>query len=113
MVFAAPLWLLVRVRRKSLGPTLTTVAEMPALAALIFTEMSERASVLLTEIVLPFSRKLPALPSAVLPLATEADTTFCDWASWVTVRLWSPRVAPGRVVMVATAVLEEVALAAL
>ncbi len=59
IVLAAPVWLLVRVRRKSLGPTLTTVAETPAWAALIFTEISVKASVLLTEIVLPFSRKLP------------------------------------------------------
>ena len=96
-----------------MGPTLTTVAETPAWAALIFTEMSVRASVLLTEIVFPFSRKLPARPSAVLPLATEEETTFCAWASWVTVRLWSPRAAPGRVVTPATEALDEVALAAL
>ena len=94
MVFAAPVWLEVRVRRKSLGPTLTTVAETPAWAALILTEMSVRASVLLTEMVFPFSRETPVLASAVLPLATGAETTFCAWAIWVTERLWSPRVLP-------------------
>jgi len=112
MVFAAPVWLPVSVSRKSPAPTLTTVAETPAWAALIFTEMSVKASVLLTEIVLPLSVKLPARPRAVLPLLTDPETTFCADASRVTERLWSPMVAPGSAVMLAAAAFEEVAVAA-
>ena len=59
---AAPVWLPVRVRRKLLGPTWTTVAVTPAPEALTLAAMSVSASVAFTATVLPLSVKLPLSP---------------------------------------------------